>query len=584
MQNYMKKLYNKVKRDGLKGFVLRICSVFERKEITYDEWYKKKLLSLEKQNRRVKRYKYRPLISIVVPVYNTPITFLREMVDSLKKQTYDNWELCIADGSGENIPLKKELEILSQNDKRIKFVVLSENKGIAANTNEALVLATGEYVGLLDHDDFLAPQALSSIIDVLQEEEIDVFYSDEDFVSGDGQTFILPILKPDYSIDLLCSHNYITHFFVVKREIIKKVGGFRSEYDGSQDYDIIFRCLEHAKGVKHIPEILYHWRMHSGSVAGDPESKTYAYDAGLKAIESHFKRTDVKASVECIQGLHGMYHTSYEILDNPKVSIIIANIRNDSLVENNIVNLLKNSSYKNIEIILIDGEEVKHLFQKHTFYLEKYPNVKVCLCKNGNNYAQINNYGAKHATGNYLLFLNSELEITTSTGIEELLGVCIQERVGAVGGKVLFKDNTVRHAGIVIGRKRKIEYPFVGIDNMDDGYLQRPRINCDYSAVSWLCMIVRKELFQQMHGFNTHIDNGISDVEFCYRLREQGKRIVYVANSQWKTKTTGKKIYGLNRHISRQSRQFLKKITKKRDPYYNKNFSANMDLFSVKFK
>lgn len=567
-----------MKNSGVRGLSIKIKAKYGKKGMSYHDWYVKNAISeQELESQRKRQFEYRPLISIIVPTYNTPIDFLTEMIESLERQSYENWELCIGDGSEGNAQVEKALKELSEKDVRIKYVILPKNMGISGNTNGALELAKGEYIGLLDHDDFLAPQALYRIVEELQNKDIDVFYSDEDFVSGDGQTHIFPILKPDYSEELLCSHNYITHFFVVKRKIVIEVGGFISEFDGSQDYDLIFRCIEEANTVKHIPEVLYHWRMHAASVAGDPDSKKYAYEAGKHAIEKHFERTGIHAEVDYIKGLHGMYHPSYAVEGEPRVSIIVAQKHDNILVEKNITRIIEKSSYKNLEFVIVSTSSYKEL-------TDKYQQIQVCHFDGNANYAHMNNLGAKKASGELLLFLNDELTITKGNEIAELVGICAKENIGVAGAKVLFKDNTVRHAGIILGRSKKIEYAFVGIDNMNDGYLQRPRVNCNYSAVSGLCMMVRKELFQKLKGFDERLDDGISDVAFCCRMLKYNKKIVYMAHSQWITENSKVKKFTIKRNINRASKAFLVKLERIEDPYYNKNFSQKADLFDVNYR
>lgn len=319
------KVYRYIAENGLKGLGNYLVERINSNVKPYDEWFKEnQLTEKEIEAQKNKKFDYEPKISIIVPTYNTPLKFLKEMVESLENQTYSNWELCIGDGSEGNQELEEALKAYQEKDKRIKYKILPKNRGISGNTNGALELATGEYVGLLDHDDALAINALYEVVNALQETDYDVIYTDEDMTSYDMKVHKDPKFKPDFSMDLLCSHNYITHFFVVKTEIIKKIGGFRSEFDGSQDYDLIFRCVEEAKQIKHIPKILYYWRMHENSVAGNPASKMYAYEAGKRAIEEHFKRTGVSAKVEHTE-LWGMYHVIYDTPGDPLVSIIIPN-------------------------------------------------------------------------------------------------------------------------------------------------------------------------------------------------------------------------------------------------------------------
>lgn len=443
---------NHIRKHGVKGLKEYIVSRVNASAMPYGEWFELNKPTKEELEKQKKvKFEFEPKISIIVPTYKTPINFLREMIDSVVDQTYSNWELCIADGSEGDAAVEAELEKYAKQDDRIKYTLLEKNEGISGNTNAALELATGEYVGLFDHDDILAPNALYEVVKALQEKEYDILYTDEDKITGDGKEHNDPNFKPDFSMDLFCSHNYITHFFVVKTNIIKEIGGFRPEYDGSQDYDLMFRCIENADSIKHIPMILYHWRIHMNSVAGDPASKMYAYDAGKRAIEDHFKRIGVKAKVEHT-GLWGMYHVIYETPGNPLVSIIIPNKDHTDDLDKCVKSIINKSEYKNIEFIIVENNSTE---DKTFAYYEKlqkeYENVKVVKWEEGFNYSAINNYGVSFAKGEYLLFLNNDTEMITPTAINELLGCCMREDVGVVGAKLLYSDDTVQHAGVVVG-------------------------------------------------------------------------------------------------------------------------------------
>lgn len=555
----------------------------------YSEWFRRQLLSEEELTKqREMKFKNAPKISIIVPTYNTPDEFLREMIDSVKAQSYENWELCIADGSGGNTQLENIIKEYANADGRIKYRFLEKNMGISGNTNMALELASGEYIGLLDHDDALATNALYEIISALQEDDYDILYTDEDKVSADLKIHFDPNFKPDFSMDLFCSHNYITHFFVVKSEIMNKVGGFRSEYDGSQDYDVMFRCIENSDKIKHIPKILYYWRVHDASVAGDPASKMYAYDAGKKAIEDHFKRVGVKASVELLD-LWGMYHVIYETPGNPLVSIIIPNKDHTEDLERCITSIINKSSYKNIEFIIIENNsEEEKTFSYYKHIEQTYENIRVIKWEEEFNYSLINNFGVQYANGEYLLFLNNDTEMITENAISELLGCCMREDVGAVGAKLLYEDNTVQHAGVVIGFAGYAGHVFHGIDKNGYGYMVRARVNCNYSAVTAACMMTKRTLFEQVGGFDARFKVACNDVDYCLKIRELDKWVVCNAFSHWyhyESKSRGYEdsIEKLERFES-EVKEFQKKwagILKEGDPFYNKNFPVTQAPFTL---
>ena len=321
---------------------------------------------------------YQPKISIVVPTYRTPIVFLREMIDSVRAQTYPNWELCIGDGSEGDQELVDTLAEYAAQDERIKYQVLEKNLGIAGNTNGALALATGDYIGLLDHDDVLPPNTLFEVAKALNEDDYDVLYTDEDKVSGDLSEHDDPNFKPDFSPDLLHSHNYITHFFVARKSIVDDIQGFRSEFDGSQDYDFIFRCTERAKKIKHIPKILYHWRIHGNSVAGDPASKMYAYEAGKRAIEEHLKRIGIQGARVEHTSMWGMYHVTYPTAPDPLVSIVIPNKDHIDDLDKCVQSIYATSTYQNFEFIVVENNSTDPAtFAYYERMQQEHPNFKV---------------------------------------------------------------------------------------------------------------------------------------------------------------------------------------------------------------
>lgn len=578
-----------LKKNGFKKLVQRLKKGVNANGMPYDEWYEMHKPTKEQlEEQRQAEFQYQPKFSIIVPTYNTPEKFLREMIDSVCEQTYSNWELCIADGSGGNVQLESILEEYASKDPRIKYKILEKNFGIAGNTNGALALATGDYVGLFDHDDLLTPDALYEITKNLQEEKYDILYTDEDKVNEDLSKYMDPNFKPDWSPDLFYSHNYITHFFVVKKEIMDIVGGFRSEYDGSQDYDLMFRCIENAKTIKHIPMILYHWRIHAASVAGDPSSKMYAYDAGKRAIEGHFERTGMKAKVEHMP-LWGMYHVIYETPGNPLVSIIIPNKDHVQDLDICLKSLYNVNTYQNFEVIIVENNsENTETFEYYQKIEKEYKNLKVVTWTDEFNYAAINNYGVSFAKGNYLLFLNNDTEVINEEAISELLGCCMREDVGIVGAKLFFEDDTVQHAGIVLGFGGFAGHVFTGIDKDDYGYMVRPRINCNYSAVTAACMMVDRESFEAVDGFREEFKVGLNDVDFCLKVRKTGKLVVYNAHSLWhhyESKSRGyedtpEKIKRFEGEIA-LFQKYWGDLLEDGDPYYNRNFPINLGPFQL---
>lgn len=576
-------------KHGPKGLIERLKKGSFSFGIPYGDWFEAHKVTQEELARQKEvKFEYQPLISVIVPTYNTPEEFLREMIDSVVNQSYPNWELCIADGSNGNTTVEKVLNEYVSKDKRIKFVLLEDNYGISGNTNKALELATGEYVGLFDHDDLLTPDCLFEIVQSLQEQPYDIIYTDEDKVDSEGIEFSDPNFKPDFSIDLLRSHNYITHFFVVKTDIIKGVGGFRSEFDGAQDYDVMFRCIEKAKSIHHTAKILYHWRMHAGSTAENPESKMYCYEAGRKAVEEHYQRVGIKAKVEKMD-LWGMYHTIYETEGNPLVSIVIPNKDQKAILKTCIDSLFNINTYPNFEIIIIENNsETREIFDYYEELQKEHNNVKVVTYKGEFNYSSINNYGVTFTSGDYLLFLNNDTQMINPNALSEMLGCCMRDEVGIVGAKLLYEDDTVQHGGVVIGFGGFAGHVFTGIDRDEYGYMVRAQINCNYSAVTAACMMVKKSVFNEVNGFTEEFKVGLNDIDFCLKVRQLNKLVVFNAFALWyhfESKSRGyedtvEKQQRFEREIHLFQERW-KQILLDGDPYYNKNFIIELGPFKL---
>lgn len=553
---------------------------FVMHRITKNEW--------KKQKKQEKQFSYRPKITILVPVYRTPIPVLRKMLDSVCTQSYSNWELCIADGSMGDDMLEQTILTYQHRDARIVYRKLSENQGISGNTNEALSFATGEYVGLLDHDDLLEPDLLFEVVRRLQEQPYDILYTDEDKVNEDSTQYMDPNFKPDFSIDLFRSHNYITHFFVVRRAIMKEVGGFRSEYDGSQDYDLMFRCIEKASSICHIPKILYHWRMITGSTAEDPTSKMYCYEAGRKAIESHLQRMGIKGNVE-MTDMWGIYHTTYQVIGKPLVSVVIANKDMTDMLDCCIRSIEEKSTYRNFEIIVIENNSTEDkTFSYYDRIQQEFENVHVVVWSGEFNYSAINNYGVREAKGDYILLLNNDTEMITPTAMEEMLGICTRTDVGIVGAKLLYEDETVQHAGVVVGFGGYAGHVFHGIPRNNMGYMMRPMMNCNYSAVTAACLMVKRSVFEEVGGLTEAFQVACNDIDFCLKVREKGYLVVYNAFSEWyhyESKSRGYEDTPEKQARFRgEVRKFQERwgdILEKGDPYYNPNFPITRAPFTL---
>lgn len=579
-----------LKHYGLKEFWVRLNERFEPEDVPYSPWYEEYRPTEEAlAKQRGRKWKVQPKFSVVVPAYETPEKFLGEMIDSLLSQTYENWELCIANGSPRDKRMEQVLKEYAQKDMRIRYENLKENLGIAENTNAAFAMAQGDFIGLLDHDDLLAPNALYEVAAALEAEpEGDVVYTDEDKVTTDLSEHFQPHLKPDFNIDLLRSNNYICHFFVVRREIVEKVGGFRREFDGAQDYDFIFRCTEEARKVCHVPEILYHWRTHKASTADNPASKMYAFDAGKRAIEEHLRRRGVQGIVRHTKDL-GFYRVEYPPVKEELISIIIPNKDEKETLEKCLKSIREKSTYKNYEIIIIENNSTSEEIFRYYEELKKIENIRVLTWEKEFNYSAINNFGVSHARGEYLLFLNNDIEVITSHWLEEMLGNCQRTEVGAVGVKLYYPDDTIQHAGCVIGIGGIAGHMFVGMDRSRTGYLHKASIQQDLSAVTAACMMMKAEAFQKAGGFTEELAVAFNDVDLCLKVGKQGYLVVYnpwVEMYHYESKSRGQedsedKIRRFQREIEYMRTHWID-ILKKGDPCYNRHLSLSKWNYSLK--
>lgn len=581
-----------MKHYGIKGFWIRLHERFEPEEVPYGPWYEAYIPTEEElEAQRKKKWSYAPKISIAVPAYKTPELFLRQLIQSLQDQTYDNWELCIANASPQDASMEYVLKSCSAMDSRIVWKKLKENRGISENTNEAFAMATGDYVGLLDHDDLLAPNALYEIAAALEKEpETEVLYTDEDKVRGEQLEHFQPHLKPDFNEDLLRSNNYICHFFVVKRTLLQKVGGMRKEFDGAQDYDFIFRCTETAGKICHIPEILYHWRTHEASTADNPQSKLYAFEAGKRAIEENLKRRGLQGEVSHTKD-YGFYRVKYAVQGEPLVSIIIPNKDAKTDLEKCVRSVKEKSSYKNYEILIVENNsETEEIFAYYK-ELSKDPAIRLLKWKKEFNYSAINNFAAKKARGEYLLFLNNDTEVITEDWIQELLGICQRSGTGAVGARLYYGDHTIQHAGTVIGIGGIAGHMFVNLPGERTGYMHKAALIQDLSAVTAACMLVKREAFEEVGGFEEQLSVAFNDVDLCLRLREKGCLVVYNPYAElyhYESKSRGAEDSKEKVRRFQSEIEFMRcrweKLLKAGDPYYNKNLSLTKWNYSLRPK
>ncbi|MGL4774337.1 MAG: glycosyltransferase family 2 protein, partial [Clostridium sp.] len=565
---------------------LRNTGIF-RDTVNYDEWFKKNKVTEETlQLQREHVFEYTPKISIVVPTYNTKKEFLIEMIESVRNQSYSNWELCIADGAS---TLQETLETLKEyeSDERIKIKYLDKNLMISGNTNHALELVTGEYIGLFDHDDLLTEDALYEVVKVLNENrDADFIYSDEDKVDETGSEYFDPHFKPDWSPDTLTSYNYITHFTVFAKKLLNECGNFNSEFDGSQDYDMFLRLTEKANNIVHIPKILYHWRVHKNSTAGGIGQKKYAIDAAKKALKNHLNRMGYEGKIK--DGLFaGSYKTEYSIIGNPKVSIVIPNKDQVDTLKKCINSILKRSTYKNYEIIIAENNSEEEKTFKYYKELESKNNIKVVVWDSGFNYSAINNFAVKQSSGEYIILLNNDIEIISNKWIEEMLMHAQRKDVGIVGAKLYYEDDTIQHAGVILGIGGVAGHSHKYFHRAEDGHVGRLKVIQNLSAVTAACLMVRRDVYDEVEGLDEEFKVAFNDVDFCMKVRTRNYNVIFTPYAEmyhYESKSRGsedtpEKIKRFNGEIARFEEKWGLWI---RDPYYNENLTLEREDFSLK--
>lgn len=605
----IKKGINYLKYNGLGKVISNVRYKMSGPGLAYNSWYKETHEADEEElaAQRNHSFGYEPIISIIVPVYMTPEFYLRSMIESVQAQTYEKWQLCIIDGSqadkvndeGEptdtvyervySIETEKIVRQYAENDSRIKYKLLETNGGICLNANVALNMADGDYVALMNHDDTITEDALYCVVESLNEtiETWDVIYSDEDKMSDDGTKYSDPALKPDFSIDLLRSCNYIEHFFVVRRNIAVACGGFRKGFEGAWNYDFILRCVEGTARIKHIPRVLYHWRMTSR--ANNARKRAVYNEVAKRTLASHIERCGYYATVVGIER-PGLYKVVYETPGNPFISIIIPGCDSVEQMNKCLQPLFEFSRYSNFEIIIIDydGKNQEMIKFYHRKERER-KNIKVVVNNGLKSAGELKNYGASLAKGNYILFLDSSTELIDTTAIGEMLGVCMRRDVAVCGG-VLYNDNlSTINAGYFVGIAGGAAPGYRGIKKNEPGYLMYNLVNREVSAVSSSCMLVKSDIFKSLGGFSSDFSSYLADVDFCLKCQEMGYLVVCVAGAGWylhnpernlSTELKGEEPLNI-RTEENLFRNLWSMVIEEGDPYYNINFSREDANFSL---
>ena len=534
--------------------------------------------------------------SVIVPLFNTPEIYLKEMIESVIKQTYQNWELCLADGSDDKHDYVGHIvKKYAKHDSRIKYTKLEKNLGISGNTNACLEMSTGDYITLFDHDDLLHESALYCVMEAICDKGADFIYTDENTFQKTPADAYHPHFKPDFSPDTLRSYNYICHLTTFSRELYKTIGGFRSEFDGSQDYDMILRLTEKAKTIVHIPKILYYWRCHKASVASDISAKPYTLVAAKKALDEHLVRVGLSGKSEDSR-IPSVYKINYDIIGEPLVSIIIANKDYISDLDKCITSILEKSTYKNYEIIVVENNSTDpDTFKYYDMITAKSDKVKVVYWEGkGFNYSKINNYGFEVAKGEHIILLNNDIEILTPSWIEEMLMFSQRNDVGAVGAMLYYPDDTIQHAGVIIGIGGDPEMAVAGHSHKyfkrgDYGYASRLALAQNLSAVTAACVMIRSDVFREVEGLDEGYAVAFNDVDLCLKIRKAGYLIVWTPFAEayhYESKsrgleTTPEKVARFNSEIN----NFLSKWRETRDagdPYYNPNLTLEREDFGIK--
>ena len=584
--------YNYLKANGVKKSLLKLKNKVKRRKdmsnqsVDYLDYVKNNKLSIRTiEKQRSARFDYMPKISIVIPMYNTKFSYFVELIDSINNQTYQNFEVCLADSSKiPDVQIQKYIQELSSN--KIVYKNISQNLGISENTNVAISFSTGDYVAFCDHDDVISIDALYEVVKAINSSDADFIYTDEDILENGIRKN--PHFKPDFSPDLLTSYNYICHLCVVKRKLFDEVGLLNKEFDGAQDYDFVLRATEKAKNIVHIPKVLYHWRAHETSTSYNSSAKEYVYMAGKRAIEEHFKRINIKAKVEILDE-PGRYRVKYDVIGNPKISIIIPNKDSKSDLKKCIDSILK-SSYQNYEIVIVENNsKTKEIFDYYDKIQKDNDNIKVVSIKIDKfNYSLINNFGVKNSKGEYIVLLNNDTKVLSNDWMEEMLGICQRDDVGIVGAKLLYPDFKVQHAGVVVGIGGVAGHVNVNIAENEEGYFSRANVINNFSAVTAACLMIKRSIFEKIDGLDENLQVAFNDIDLCMKVRKLKYLIVFTPYAKlmhYESKTRGsedtpEKIKRFESEMDVFKSKWKDELDRG-DPYYNINLRLDKVNFEI---
>lgn len=587
-----KKGFKYMAKNGISHTIQRAKIEKLRNQASYPNWLaRNEVLDIEAMTQEIATFHYQPKISIAMPVYNVEEKWLRLCIDSILNQVYTNWELCMADDASTDPNVKKILTEYQQLDERIRVVFREQNGHISEATNSALAIATGEFVALLDNDDELAINAFYEVVKVLNENpELDLIYSDEDKIDMDGNRSD-PAFKPDWSPDLLLGTNYISHLGVYRRSILEEIGGFRKGYEGSQDYDLVLRFTEKTtkERIKHIPKVLYYWRMLPTSTAVDQGSKGYAFEAGLRAVQDALVRRGINGHATH-GAANGLYDVYYDIESEKLVSIIIPTKNGYKDVQRCVSSIIEKTTYQNYEIIMADnGSTDPKMHELYAEFEQQLPgrffveSIDIPF-----NFSTINNRAAKKAHGEYLLFLNNDTEVITENWLTLMVSFAQQERIGCVGAKLLYPNNTVQHAGVILGLGGVAGHGHYGYPHGDLGYFGRLAINVNYSAVTAACLLMKKADFYAVGGFEEAFTVAFNDVDLCLKVQALGRDNVWLHEAElyhFESQTRGYDDKGKKKKRFEQEKVMMEEKWGpliENDPFYNPNLTRDIPNFSLR--
>ena len=562
-------------------------------EDPYDAWLEQNALrpaDVDRLTTVAEILHYRPTISVIMPVYNPPERYLREAIESVMTQIYPHWELCIADDASTRKHVRLVLNEYASKDVRIKVVHRPENGHISRASNSALELATGDFVALLDHDDVLAADALFQVAVVLNKQrDADMIYSDEDKVDDEGIRSS-PFFKPDWSPDTLLSKMYTGHLTTYRKRLVEEVGGFRTGFEGSQDYDLALRISERTDKIVHLPLVLYHWRIHEESVASGVQVKTYAYDAAKKALTEALARRDEPGTVSQLAKYPGNYSVRYTIREHKRVSIVMPTRDHGDDVDVCLRSIFAKSTYPDFEVVLVDNgsRDPRSLRTFEAWRAREPDRFRVVPLDIPFNYSKLNNGGAHAAAGDYLLFLNNDTEIVSADWIEGMVEQAQRPSIGAVGALLLYADDTIQHAGVItrIGGVAGHSHRFFPADA--PGYYHVLHTVTNYSAVTAACLMVRRDVFEKVGGFDETLAVAFNDVDFCLKIREAGFNNIYLPHVvlyHFESKSRGldDTPAKLKRSIGEQSiMQQRWNIAKVDDPFYSPHLRLIREDYSIR--